>query len=299
MRPLLAGLLVAVSAAAGASAQDAPLATATVEMVSVDVSVIRDGRAVPALTAERFEVRDEGTRREVELVASGDMPLHVLLLLDVSESVEGDRVRGLVRAAQSLFPDLRPGDRMGLLTFSEQVRLLAGLESSPAAVRALLGHVQPSGGTSLRDAAWSALKLTSQVRGRILVILFTDGADTSSWLTEDAVVAMAREANAVLHVLYTAAPSAAGSAEARGERAAERGFLARLAAVTGGRLWDAGRGDDLALSARRALAEMRSRYVLRFERPPDARPGWHRLEVKLKGVKAEVLARRGYFIPPR
>jgi VWFA-related protein len=266
-------------------------------MVSVDVSVIREGRAVPGLLADRFEVRDEGTRRAVELVAAGELPLHVLLLMDVSESVEGDRVRGLVAAAQALFPDLRPGDRAGLLTFSEQVRLLAGLESSPAAVRALLSRVQPGGGTSLRDAAWSALKLTGQVRGRILVILFTDGTDTSSWLTEDAVLGMARESDAVMHVLYTGAPPAAPSPAARGERVAAREFLSRLAAVTGGRLWDAGRGDDLGLAARRALAEMRSRYVLRFERPPDARPGWHRLEVKLKGVKADLLARRGYFVP--
>jgi VWFA-related protein len=283
--------------AAAAGAQDRLLAGATVEMVSVDVSVIRDGRAVPGLAADRFEVRDEGTRREAELVASGDLPLHVLLLMDVSESVEGERVQGLVRAAQSLFPDLRPGDRVGLVTFSEQVRLLAGLDSSPPAVKAMLGRVQPGGGTSLRDAAWSALKLTGQVRGRILVVLFTDGSDTSSWLSEDAVLAMARESDAVLHVLYTAAPSAASSTAARGERMAERDFLTRLSEVTGGRLWDAGRDDDLGLNLRRALAEMRSRYVLRFERPPDARPGWHRLEVRLKGVKGDLLARRGYFVP--
>jgi VWFA-related protein len=282
--------LCLAAAATGAPAQQAPVVGSTVEMVSVDVSVIRDGRAVPGLGAAQFEVKDDGVRREVELVSSGEAPLHVLIALDASESVGGDRVKRLVRAAQSLFPDLRPGDRAGLLTFSEEVQLLADVDGSPPAVRGMLSRLRTGGGTSLRDAAWSALKRAQAVRGRMLVLLFTDGTDTSSWLTEEAVLAMARQSDSVVHVIHT------GRERAASEPPTDP-FLSRLAAITGGRLWESSEAQDLELAVRRALAEMRSRYVLRFERPADARPGWHRLEVKLKGAKADLLARRGYFVP--
>ena len=281
-------LLAPLALATAARAQQPDL-RASVEMVSVDVSVIREGRAVPGLTAGQFEVKDEGERRPVELVAAGDAPLQVLLALDASESVGGDRVRRLVSAAQALFPDLRPGDRTGLLTFSEEVRLLADVGSSPVAVRGMLSRVKTGGGTSLHDAIWSALKRAETARGRMLVLLFTDGTDTSSWLSEDAVLAMARQSDCVVHVVHT------GRERAASEPATDP-FLSRLAAITGGRLWETGEAQDVELAVRRALAEMRSRYVLRFERPKDARPGGHRLEVKLKGPKADLLARRGYFV---
>lgn len=282
-------LIAPLALAAPAAAQPPPTLGVSVEMVSLDVSVIRDGRAVPGLTAAQFEVKDEGERREVELVASGDAPLQVLIALDASDSVGGDRVKRLVGVAQALFPDLRPGDRTGLLTFSEEVRLLADVGSSPPAVRGMLGRVKTGGGTSLHDAIWSALKRAETVRGRMLVLLFTDGTDTSSWLTEDTVLATARQCDCVVHVVHT------GRERAASEPPTDP-FLSRLAAITGGRLWETGEAQDLELAVRRALAEMRSRYVLRFERPKGARPGWHRLEVKLKGPKADLLARRGYFV---
>jgi VWFA-related protein len=282
-----AAVLLAASGAKAAGAQPVTVPGSSVEMVSVDVSVISEGRAVPGLSAERFDVRDEGTRRPVELVAAGEAPLHVLLVLDASDSVGGERVQRLLRSAQAIFPDLHTADRVGLITFSEEVRLLADVESSPPAVRGLLARVATGGGTSLRDAAWAALKRAETVRGRLLVLLFTDGNDTSSWLTEEAVLALARESDSVIHVVSTADRQDALNASP---------FLSRLAGITGGRLWEAAGAEEQELAVRRALAEMRSRYVLRFERPRDAKPGWHRLEVKLRGAKGDVLARRGYFV---
>lgn len=277
--------LIALAIAPVTGAQERVVPGVQVDAVSVDVSVIRDGRAVPDLTADRFEVRDEGARRQVEVVAAGELPLQVVIALDASDSVGGEHVRRLLLAANALLPDLGANDRAALVTFSEEVHLLADVGSSPAAVRALLARVPTGGGTSLRDAAWAALKRAETVRGRTLVLLLTDGTDTSSWLAEAAVIEMARQADCVVHVV-----------RASGGEPSD-GFLERLAAATGGRVWDTGQDQDLELAVRRALAEMRSRYVLRFDRPPDARPGWHRLEVKLKGVKADVLARRGYFLP--
>jgi len=100
-------VLAAVAAlpAVAARAQPVTVPGSSVEMVSVDVSVISEGRAVPGLSADRFDVRDEGARREVEMVAAGDAPLHVLLVLDASDSVGGERVKQLLHSAQAIFPD--------------------------------------------------------------------------------------------------------------------------------------------------------------------------------------------------
>lgn len=280
-------LLLAASLEAS---QAPPVIETSVEMVSVDVSVLRDGRALTGLGAADFEVRDDGERRETELAATGELPLHVLLTMDVSASVAGSQLSRLQRAAKALLDELRPIDRAGMLSFSQELRLLAGTESSPRAASALLMRLTPGGGTALRDAAWAALQLAERVRGRCLVLLFSDAEDSASWLTGEAALAAARESNAVLHVIHT--PAQGGGAHPAGAE-----FLARLAESTGGRLWSVASDDDPIPAVKRALAEMRSRYVLRFERPRSARVGWHRLEVRLKQAKAEVRARRGYFVP--
>lgn len=301
MRPALARCAVTLALGMAAltvraAAQEVPQIRSVIEAVSVDVSVIRDGRAVEGLEARDFEVRDDGKRREVQLVVAGEVPLHVLLVIDTSGSVEGGRLDTLRAAALALLRDLGPGDRAGVLSVSEGVRLLGGIHTSPVAARALVARLASGGGTSLRDAIWTALELTEGALGRVLVVLFSDGVDTSSWLGQRSVLAAARESNAVVHVLYTA-PEAQVPGPSR-PRTADETFLSRVAAETGGRLWAAtAEPGSLDLAARRALAEMRSRYVLSFDRPPDTRPGWHRLEVRLKGRSGDVLARRGYFVP--
>ena len=288
--------LAIAALAVPARAQEVPQIRSAIEAVSVDVSVIRDGRAVEGLEAGDFEVRDDGKRRDVELVIAGKVPLHVLLVIDTSGSVERGQLEALRAAALALLRDLGPGDRAGVLTFSERVRLLGGIHNSPVAARALVARMETGGDTSLRDALWTALKLTEGALGRVLVLVFSDGVDTSSWLSQRAVLAAARESNAVVHVLYTA-PEAPVPGPSR-PRTPDEMFLSRVAAETGGRLWAAtAEPGALDLAARRALAEMRSRYVLSFERPPGTQPGWHRLEVRLKGRRADVLARRGYFVP--
>jgi hypothetical protein len=112
------------------------------------------------------------------------------------------------------------------------------------------------------------------------VLLFTDGHDTASWLTEDAVVDTARRAGVVIHVI----------------RVESDAFLERLVSAVGGRTWSATSDRGLQGLFTRALEEMRARYLLTYSPRGVSAPGWHELKVKLKDGRADITARPGYFV---
>ena len=88
-----------------------PSFRSTVDLVRVDVLVTDDGRPVPGLAAADFEVFDNGVRQQVTVLSADDLPIRVLLALDLSESVDGGRLADLQTAARLLVGSLRPDDR--------------------------------------------------------------------------------------------------------------------------------------------------------------------------------------------
>jgi VWFA-related protein len=123
---------------------------------------------------------------------------------------------------------------------------------------------------------------------RPLVLVFTDGADTASWVTEEDVVDSARKSSVVVHAVDVRTPNNAGSDT----------FLDRLTGATGGRRWSATSDRDLRNLFTRALEEMRSRYLLTFSPAGKRKAGWHELKVSLRDGRADISARPGYFLPP-
>ena len=119
-------------------------------------------------------------------------------------------------------------------------------------------------------------------------MVFSDGQDNLSWLDAPQVRAQAARSNALVQVVGLS--SAAGVRRSRLRRGA-----ARIAELTGGRFWAADSPARLAAAFRAIVEAMNTRYVLRFDPGPDARPGAHRIEVRVKGVKGDVRARQGYW----
>lgn len=286
----------------------APAFPAQVEVVRLDVAVTREGRPVSGLGPRDFEVREDGVLQEIQSARWGEEPTEVVLALDTSGSVAGPRLERLKAAAQSLFGQLRRDDCARILTFASGVRLAEGgcldAGSAGAAIQAAVG----TGGTRLHDGLYAALALAGGQKGLPIVVALTDGQDTSSWLSSDAVLLAAKALPATVHVVV--------AVDSRGFRFSTpdwheprpktedglspvvRGgtppFLERIASETGGRVFRATAG-DLEEAFGRVLQEIRGRYVLRYEPKGVPRPGWHRLQVKLEGVRGDVLARRGYL----
>ena len=266
-----------------------------VEAVELDVSVTRGGKHVPGLTAADFRVLDSGVPQEIELAAAGDLPLNVILALDTSASMAGERFTRLLSGAGAFLTGLRPGDRTALVSFSHRVRVLGGLSNDLVAVRAQLERVTPDGMTALNDALYASLAVAEGAAGRCALVLFSDGLDNISWTSEADVLEAARASPAVLYVVASSLatlPDEDRRAVARDPREA---FLKKLADVTGGQLVKANSDSALVEAFTRVLAEMRARYVLRFTPQGVPAVGWHPIGVKLKSRRGELTTRSGYL----
>jgi len=274
--------------------------------VRVDVLVTHGKVLVRGLTARDFELRDEGVLQNVSEIEVEQIPLNLILAFDTSGSVAGDRLRSLVQAGQSLLDRLRPDDRVALVSFATRVRLLAPLTPSRQQIQGAFATLAAQGATSLRDAAFAALALRDADPVRTLVLIFSDGADTASWLGSSAVIEAAKRTDAVVYAVAIAEQRNAYAISAKSGTSGivqrtvitveEAGkFLDHLTEETGGRVMFANSNKDLRATFTQTLAEFRDRYVLSYTPTGVSPTGWHRLDVKLKGKSGKVTARRGYF----
>src|SRR4030095_152362 len=157
-RRLAVALAVAVSTACVAEAvggggnQQATF-SARRESVRVDVLATDSGQILRGLQAADFEVRDNGVLQTVDLVSFQLIPLNVILALDTSGSVIGDRLDDLRRACAALLGRLTVEDKVALLTFSHVVSVRQRLTSEIALVRGALEDAPPAGDTALVDGA--------------------------------------------------------------------------------------------------------------------------------------------------
>jgi VWFA-related protein len=279
-----------------------------VASVYVDVFVTRDGKNVTGLTAEDFVVLDQGVPQDVELVDIETMPMSVMLVLDTSASVFGQKLAHLRKAAHAFVDGLRGVDEAGLLTFSYEWRLLTRPTQNFPALHQALNRSVIGGSTGLNDALYAGLKLVEASPGRPLVLLFTDGEDNASWLSDDEILDVVKSTDAVVYIVGI--ESGAGvsvyrpfdhttlgaSLEDTGDVAAPIRFLHDVAKATGGQVWFARSSAELTDVYMRVLEDMESRYLLSYEPNGVPKEGWHPLEVKLKEKKGDIRARPGYLI---
>jgi len=278
---MIRALALVASVAAAMVPQEPPTPFRSgIEIVELDVSVTRGGLPVPGLTARDFVLTDNGIAQDVDSVTLDRVPLSVTLLLDTSTSVLGERLAHLKQAGTGIVDALTADDRASLITFSHNVEIAVGMTADKEALRRALAAIRPGGSTALRDALQFALALRTHDRTRPLVLIFTDGDDTTSWLTEEAILDTARRCGVVIHAI----------------RGQSNRFLDRLTEMAGGRTWSATSDRQLRELFTSALDEMRARYLVTYAPRGMARPGWHELKVRLKSGRADIIARPGYFV---
>jgi VWFA-related protein len=258
-----------------------PTFSSRLEAVRLDVLVTDDGQPIRGLQASDFEVRDNGVPQALDLVSFEEIPLSVVLTLDVSASVTGERLHHLRDAGEAVLGALRKADQAALITFTERLLQDAPLTSDLEQLRAALAVVEPAGDTALTDGAYAGITVADSAPGRGLVIVFSDGRDTASWLGERAVVDAARRSNAVVYGV---------SAGAR-----DTSFLRDLARATGGRLYEVESTGNLRSVFLAALEEFRHRYLVSYSPHGVVKGGWHKVDVRVKRRGATVRARPGYL----
>jgi VWFA-related protein len=280
---LLSGALLApLSGAERAAAGRQPAFAARVESVRVDVLVVDNGRPILGLRPADFEVVDNGVPQRVDLVSFESIPLNVVLALDMSDSVAGEQLEQLQDAGRGVVAGLTSGDQAALVTFSSAVTRAAPLTTDAALVGAALDDAWGAGATSVIDGMYAAMMIGEGDAGRALVIVFSDGLDTSSWLSAERVLDSARRGDAVVYSV--------GVGDGR-----RSSFLADVASVTGGTAYTLDSSRDLRATFARILDEFRHRYLVSYTPRGVSRDGWHRLEVRVKNRRATIKARPGYL----
>jgi VWFA-related protein len=290
MMRALAIAAIGVTMCAGVLAQQNPQTTfrTRVDRVRVDAMVVDKGMPVTGLGARDFEVRDNGRPVRYLEVTPTNEGISVAIALGLGESARGKGVDELIDACQSLANALEPRDRAWIVTFTSTFALKAGPTNDAEGIRRVLSSAEAGSGSSLWDAMFGAVSLSSTFPGRSLVLLFTDGVDRGGWLNQDKALEVLRRSDVVVNgirppgVLY--------------------GFnaLESAAKATGGIVVYAERGVKLEQQFVDLLAQFRVGYVLSFPPPAgEAKNGWHDLDLRLKNRKGTVRARDGYFEPGR
>lgn len=301
---LLSPLVLVAGAAARPAAQ---VFRARVDGVRLDVLVTDGGRPVPGLTAADFEVRDNGVPQQIGIVNIGDVPVSVVLALDLSRSVSGPKLAALRRAGSSLLDALAPTDAAGLVSFNTAVVAETPLSTDLAATRRALDASVSRGDTALVDAALAAMLIGDTDAGRTLVVLFSDGVDTCSFSSDAVVIETAKRVNGVVYAVRSRYARSRGGEVLTDESGVPRrsstrfmwmddhDFLPDLTAATGGRVVDVDGNGDPGPAFAQILQEFRRRYVITYTPTGVTGGGWHRLDVRVARRGARVQTRTGYF----
>jgi VWFA-related protein len=277
-------ILFAIKAGIPSSAPQIPVISVKSEEVRIDMLVTENGKPISNLKASDFEVRDNGTLQKVAFVSFEQLPINAILVLDMSSSVTGEKLKNLKIAGNGLLDGLKSQDRAALLTFSHHVRLGSPLTDDINSIKKILSDAKSDifGESSLIDACYACLTLADSKNDRPLAIVFTDGLDTSSWLTDKAVLEIAKRGNSVVYSITSS-------------RLKDKTFLSDLSRITGGSLLEIESSKDLVALFLDILKEFRDRYLLTYSPAGVSHDGWHQLKIRVKNRNAKILARSGYF----
>jgi VWFA-related protein len=274
-----------------------------VELVTVDALVMNGRSPVGGLTAADFELRDNSVVQAIQQVSLEKLALRVALVLDVSGSVKGERLTNLQTAATSVISRLRTQDRASLSVFSHRLQNLVPLTDKREPLLAAIRGLEAGGGTALRDATFAALALRETTPGRTLVVLFSDGVDTSSFLSEADVTRAVQHSDAIVYPVGVRVVSPVLSQRPDPKRISanidqekrDTRFLREVADLSGGRLVFAEGNRDIGAAFARVMDEFNSRYVLVYSPTGPKVPGWHQIDLRLTTKKGTITARRGYL----
>ena len=270
------------------------------ELVLIDVEVTRDGRPVERLSASDFELHDQGVRQTIREVSVDAVPVSLLLTLDVSGSVADGTIQQLKAAAAAAIDALGSADTAALTAFADSIALLSDWTSERRPLASAIDGLRAEGATALYDAVFASLMLRPAAPRRMLLLIFSDGIDTTSWLDAASVLAAARRTDVVVYAVSST--EAITRDDARLSRAFDRAptlfpavFLRRLADDCGGVTIDLNHPTDLPELFHRIVREFKQRYVISYS-PQGVRPGgWHEVVVSLPRHEGLVRARRGYW----
>lgn len=276
-----------------------PTFSIRVNLVRLLVSVHNAaGGPVTTLSKEDFRLLDSDVPQEIAVFERNtSLPLSVAVLIDTSGSTQKDlhfEVDSVQRFVPTLLGSGNPDDTFALFSFNWRTSLEVDFSRSQKRAERALHALHGEGGTSLYDALYLASDALTGREGRHVIVVVTDGGDTTSYKKYDDALAAAQRADVVMYPVVVIPIENDAGRNTGGEHA-----LATLAASTGGRIFYPEGFDKLDAAFSEILRDLRTQYLLGFyptnvlEQPRL----YHQVKVQTLDPTLRVLARTGYYAP--
>lgn len=263
------------------------------------VTVTRGQNRTLDLDQMDFRVLDNGKPQQIITFGRGELPLTAVLLLDTSESMQGERMQAARRGATTFLNGLKEVDEASVVMFSDRLlRATSFVQDKKVLLRAL-GETDATGGTAVNDFLYMSLKMLEPRVGRRVVILLSDGADVHSVVPMSEVLWKARTGQAMIYWIQldeAKHKSYVSSWRSVEENDKEYQTLIKAVEESGGRIEKIANVGQLEGAFQAILQELREQYVLGYYPSDIKKDGkWHdiRVDVQRSGVKART--RDGYL----
>jgi Ca-activated chloride channel family protein len=272
-----------------------------VRLVSV-FTTVTDGHGAPidGLNKEDFRVLEDGVPQTISVFdRESDLPLNVVLAIDTSESTHKDLKLEIASAKRFVHSIMRPQDRLTVFQVSENIDQLTRFTGDVRAVDSAIERLMPGAGTSLYDGIYLAAERLLDRQGRKVMVLITDGGDTTSNTNYLSAVRRAQEAEAIIYSIIIVPVAADAGRNTGGEHA-----LIQLSKDTGGKYYYAESIQQLDQAFRQVSDELRTQYLIGYY--PNRRLSdspFRRIQVELTKKDEEhasllVRHRAGYYTAP-
>lgn len=272
------------------------------QLMRVNASVTdRNGRAIPGMRNADFAVYEDGSERKIVDVTPSSEPFNLVLLLDVSGSVE-ERIDFIRKAARDFLNTASPQDRISIISFHNDIKIISDFSTDRRLLSKKLDEIDAGGATALWDAlGYTLVETLKPLRGeRTAVVILSDGDDNKSFIPFPAILEATIESGALIYPLYVPSGLIPESSVPRPSitvdpmrtryltittRAAEEG--AKLATVSGGVFYPIKRLEDLQKAYDDVVAQMRTAYTITYASGTDGK-GHRRIRVRANRDGASV-----------
>jgi Ca-activated chloride channel family protein len=266
--------------------------TVEVNLVTVTVTVTKaDGSWVPDLTEQDFQIFEDDQNQKISFFSrQSDQPLQLFLLFDSSFSIAPELKTQQDAAIEFIKTTLRPVDRVSVLRISEEVDEVVHNANQMERIIEAIRSVKPGGGTSLYDAIYLASDILKESKGRRVILVISDGTDTTSRTHFQDCLKKALNSESVIYSLIVQPIKSEPGRNLGGEHA-----LIYFSERTGGRYFLISYSYHLRESFETISKELRTQYVLGYYPQSSFKRDYHKIEVRVSNPTYVVRARDGYF----
>ena len=272
-----------------------------VEVVSLNVTVVdSQGHYVTDLSEADFNVFEDGAKQDLTFFNKSNLPIALSLLIDSSASME-QRMPIAQEAAAGFAKKIRPQDLAQIVDFDSRVEILQGFTNKPDELEKAIKNTSAGGSTALHNAVYISLKELAKIKAknpdeirRQAIVLLSDGEDTSSLVTFEEVLELAKRSETAI---YTIGLQPRDNAALKGFREAEF-VLKQFAQETGGRAFFVQRVEELKDVYGQIADELSSQYTMGYSPKNIKRDGaFRRLVVQVNRPNTQARTKRGYYGP--